>query len=133
VAEPKSALRKHHLTASAWLQLGQVLTESEEAFGTLAQQRYAALFAAAFEDIARHPNGPNVTWYVRLRERVGIYHIRHSRDRVPKPPGRVQQPRHLVVFRPATDDGIAILGVLHDRMLRDRALRAIIRANQSKE
>jgi toxin ParE1/3/4 len=40
---------------------------------------------------------------------------------------RVQTPRHLVVYRVATDGVVEIVGLVHDRMLLPRAARRAIR------
>jgi hypothetical protein len=39
---------------------------------------------------------------------------------------RVQTPRHLVVYRVATDGVVEIVGMIHDRMLLPRAARRAI-------
>jgi hypothetical protein len=58
---------------------------------------------------------------------IGVYHLANSRDRVPPGGGRVNAPRHYVVFSldPA-GDGIAILGFIHERMLLSRAFRRLL-------
>ena len=77
-------------------------------------------------DVAEDPQRVGVTW-LRLSGRpIGVYHLRHSREGVP-PAERVDQPRHLVVFRIGADGVADILGFIHERMLRDRALRRLAR------
>ena len=57
---------------------------------------------------------------------IGLYHLRHSRGGL-DPAERVDQPRHLVVFRIGADGIVDVLGFIHERMLRDRALRRLAR------
>jgi plasmid stabilization system protein ParE len=40
----------------------------------------------------------------------------------------VAGPRHLIVYRVASDDVVEILSVVHDRMLLSRAARRAVRA-----
>ncbi|MGZ3383204.1 MAG: hypothetical protein ACXVBB_23545 [Isosphaeraceae bacterium] len=56
------------------------------------------------------------------------YHLRNSRDRVKKSIGRVQRPRHFLLYR-TTDDGKVEIGrVLHDGMDLTRHLPVEYRA-----
>lgn len=116
----------YRLSGPAEAKIKEILTESEREFGVHARERYAALLVRAMGDVAQDPDRPGVERHHGLDPRLGTYHIRYSRKRVPDPPGRVKDPRHLVVFRKAEDGGIDILGVLHDRMLPKRALRKIL-------
>jgi toxin ParE1/3/4 len=111
----------------------QILADSEVNFGPAARTRYAVLPRGAFQDVADQPNRHGVAWHARRRQRIGVYHARHSRNRVPDPPGRVGEPRHLIVFRVADDGIVEILGLMHERMLRGRALRRIIQVNPLAE
>jgi toxin ParE1/3/4 len=43
-------------------------------------------------------------------------HLRHSRDRVKKSIGRVQRPRHFLLYRIRDDRSVEIGRVLHDGM-----------------
>ena len=45
-----------------------------------------------------------------------FYHLRHSRERVGNPPGRVRKPRHVLVYEPAADEAVDILGLIPDRI-----------------
>jgi toxin ParE1/3/4 len=85
--------------------------------------RYEALLAQAAVDLAQDPRRPGA----RVVGSVLVYHLVHSRDRVPDPPGRVRRPRHLLVARPGTDGVLDVLGIVHERMLLGRALRGILR------
>lgn len=41
---------------------------------------------------------------------------RHNRDRVGDPPGRVGRPRHALVYEPAADGAVNIVGLIPDRV-----------------
>ncbi len=114
------------LSAPAEATLDDILDWSTAHFHDLGRRRYAALLVRAMGDVAEDPQRVGVTW-LRLSGRpIGVYHLRHSREGVP-PAERVDQPRHLVVFRIGADGVADILGFIHERMLRDRALRRLAR------
>lgn len=119
------------LSDPAYHQLGEILFHSEVQFGKAARRRYASLLVEAMQDVASDPSRPGIIWKRLSERRIGLYHIEHSRDRVPDPPGRVAEPRHLIVFRIGEDGIVDVLGFVHDRMLRPRALRRLLQANES--
>ena len=57
---------------------------------------------------------------------IRAYPTRLSRLRV-EPSRRVGVPRHLVIYRLASDGVVEILGLVHDRMVLSRAARKIVR------
>jgi len=57
---------------------------------------------------------------------VRIYHVRHNRDRVPDPPGRVQKPRHCLVFEIVRVDLVAMHGLFFDGLPPLLGLRWVI-------
>ena len=116
----------YRLSRFAQAQIVEILAESEREFGTHARERYAALMIKAMEDAAADPEGLGVEHHHGLDQKVRSYHLRYSRKRVRDPPGRVGDPRHLLIFRIAEDGTIDILGVLHDKMLPRRAIRKIL-------
>ena len=120
-------MAEFRLSASAETAIDDILVRSERTFGELARERYAALFVAAMTDVADDLNRPGVKRIETSRHPLALYHIGRSRERVADPPGRVGEPRHLIVFRQAADGVVEILGVIHERMLRGRALRRIMR------
>jgi toxin ParE1/3/4 len=122
---------EYRLSGPAAAKIREILVDSERDFGSRARERYAALLVRATIDVATDPGRPGVEHYRDLDERIGTYHVRYSRDRVPDPPGRVGHPRHVVAFRSADDGRAEILGILHDRMLVGRALRKIIADTES--
>jgi len=119
-------LAGYRLSRLAEQQIDDILLDSELRFGALARARYAALLFRAMQDVADNPRRPTIAWPDRLGQAIGVYHIRHSRIRVADPPGRVGEPRHLLVCRIAGDGVVEFLGLMHERMLRGRALRRII-------
>ena len=122
----------YRLSAPAEAQIDQILEWSQEKFGDEARKRYAALLVAAMENVAEEPSQAAIVWKRSGRADLGIYHVRHSRDRVPEPPGPVGDPRHYLVFRVGTDGVVDILGFIHERMLLTRALRRIVRSNREE-
>jgi toxin ParE1/3/4 len=117
------------IAATADAEIRRILARSLALFGPQARTRYAVLIDAAMADIAENPASPLPTWKTLSLGRIGIYHLAHSRDRVPDPPGRVGEPRHALVFRVARDGAVDFVGVVHDSMLRTRALRRSLAAN----
>lgn len=125
-------MAEYRLSAPAEAQIDQILEWSQEKFGDLARERYAALLVAAMENVAESPDQAAVVWKRSGRANLGIYHVRHGRHRVPDPPGPVGDPRHYLVFRVGPDGIVDILGFIHERMLFTRALRRIIRSNRDE-
>jgi toxin ParE1/3/4 len=119
------------LSQAAEAELDEILDWSEAKFHEIGRVRYAMLLVQAMQDVADDPQRDGVVWARSLRTRVAIYHVWHSRNSVPDPAERVHEPRHLIVFRVADDGIIDILGFAHDSMLRGRALRRIVRANDT--
>lgn len=117
------------LSGPAESQLDEILDWSETHFHAIGRMRYAGLLVQAMQDVADDPQRDGVEWVRTLKRRIGVYHVRYSRNHVPDPADRVHEPRHAIVFR-ISDDGIVdILGFVHDSMLRGRALRRMVRGN----
>lgn len=126
-------MAEYRLAAPAEAQIDQILRWSQDRFGDRARERYAALLVTAMEDVADHPRRVTVDWKRLARVEVGVYHIGHSRDHVPDPPGPVAEPRHYLIFRIGRDGIAEILGFVHERMLLGRALRQILRSNRGEQ
>jgi len=126
-------MAEFRLSGPAEDQIDEILVRSEEKFGVLSRERYAALLVAAMNEVATNPYGNMVTWKQLSSGKIGIFHIEHCRRRVSDPPGIVKEPRHLLIFRVAHDDVVNIIGVLHDSMLLDRAIRRVVRMNPDAE
>lgn len=117
---------EYRLAGPAEAQIDDILAWSQDRFGELARERYAALLVTAMEDVAADPQQAGVSWRRLGQIDVGLYHIGHSRGHVEEPPGRVGGPRHIVVFRVGPDGIVDILGFIHERMLLGRALSRVV-------
>jgi toxin ParE1/3/4 len=117
----------YRLSAVAEQQVREALAWSEGRFGLSARSRYATLLVTAMGDVAEDPGRPNVATVRAGGRSLSLYHIGHSRRRVPNRHGRVSEPRHLLVFEVGADGIVDILGLIHERMLRGRALRRLVR------
>lgn len=95
--------------------IAQTLDWTLEHFGPAAAQRYEALIHQGLADLARDPLRAGSTSRFELGGGIRSFHLMHSRNRVGGPAERVQHPRHLLVFRVASDDTVEILRVLHER------------------
>jgi toxin ParE1/3/4 len=117
---------KYRIAGPAETAIIDILTESERSFGPIGAERYEALLRVAFGKLADGPTYPPS----RSEGNSGVrsYHLKHSRNAVDDPPGRVKNPRHAVIYEIAGDGCIDILGLIHDRQSRPRALRAILKA-----
>jgi len=127
---PVPRLADYRLSKPAEDKLDEILERSEEEFGELTRERYALLLTTAMVDIAEVPKRQGVKWVSCLRQRIGVYHIELSRDHVEDTAERIQEPRHSLVFRIAQDGIVDVLGFVHDRQLRRRAVRQIVKQNQ---
>ncbi|SOD89405.1 type II toxin-antitoxin system RelE/ParE family toxin [Caenispirillum bisanense] len=117
-------MRKLRTTAVADETILDILSYSEETFGSLAADRYQALIVSALDDIATGASTSLVRWLRYGSRRLGLYHIRHSRT-ASAAGSRVKRPRHLVFFE-VTADEIIVLGLVHETMDRPRALRRLL-------
>jgi toxin ParE1/3/4 len=122
---------EYRLSGPAEAQIDEILVWSQEKFGEVTRERYAALLVKAMEDVAAEPRRRSVSWKRITSGEVGVYHVGHSREHVSDPPGAVGEPRHYLVFRVGRDGIVDILGFVHERMLFSRALRRLLGANQN--
>ncbi|WP_395022841.1 type II toxin-antitoxin system RelE/ParE family toxin [Dongia sp.] len=111
------------LSGSAAAELDEILDWSESNFGSQARERYNALLFEAMQNVADAPDQPTVRWHRTRGIEIGVYHVEHSRNRVPAEFGRVAEPRHYMLFRIGADNVVDILGFVHDSMLLDRVVR----------
>jgi toxin ParE1/3/4 len=103
-----------------------ILDEGAAVFGEAARDRYAALIIQAMQDVADEPRRPGAAADTEVDPTALFYHLRHSRDRVGTPPGRVGKPRHILVYESAGDGVVDILGLIPDVIPRDIALARFI-------
>lgn len=70
---------------------------------------------------------PEILGSVEVPHLAGVraYPTRLARRRV-EPARRVAAPRHLIVYRLASDGLVEILGLVHDRMVLSRAAQKIV-------
>ena len=115
----------YRLTRSAEEQLDALLLDSVRNHGLQAAGRYGQLILAIFKALGEEPDVIGSVEVPRLGG-VRAYPTRLGRRRV-EPGRRVATPRHLVVYRLASDDVVEILGLVHDRMVLSRAARRMVR------
>jgi toxin ParE1/3/4 len=107
------------LTEAAEGQLADVLAYSGGKHGDLRRRRYQVLIRTALLDLAADPGRHNV----RIVNGRLHYHIRHSRDRVPTPPGKVGDPRHIIIAK-VVGPVLFVLAFAHDSMVEELRKRA---------
>lgn len=106
-------MTSYRLSQLARSDIVEILFRSADRYGLDARDRYQALLATAINDIASGPTQPGSKPRPELGEGVRSWHLRLSRDR--SPVGRVQEPRHFLIYR--AEDGLVAIGrVLHDAM-----------------
>jgi toxin ParE1/3/4 len=111
-------------TDAATEQADEIAAYTEERFGEAARDRYDLLLAQAVIDLAEDPERRGA----QVVEGRIHYHIRHSRNRVPKA-DRVAEPRHLVIVR-VVGDALWVLAYAYDGM--DEELERRIRRGESE-
>jgi toxin ParE1/3/4 len=90
-----------------------------------AAERYHRLMLAAFATVGATPDTPGSST-VETVAGVRVFPLRLAR-RLVDPEHRVGNPRHIVVYRVASDGIVEIIGLAHDRMLLTRAARRMRR------
>lgn len=97
----------------------KILADSERDFGAIGADRYEALLRATFVEVASNPMSP----LSKDEGHGGVrsFHLRHCRDLVSDPPGRVHSPRHSIIYEITSDEVIDILGLIHERQSRPGA------------
>jgi len=100
------------VAAQARRDVAFIIRWSRRHFGGAAALRYEALIVQALRDIETNPRRPGSTSRPELLiSNARTYHLSFSRDHVAG--GRVQEPRHFVLYR--YGDGVVEVGrILHD-------------------
>jgi toxin ParE1/3/4 len=111
----------YRLVGRAEAEIDEILLHSAREWGLEAADRYDRLMRAAFAPVAALPMRAGSHEVARVPG-VRVLPLRPGRVFV-SPEQRVGRPRHLVVYRVAADNTVAIIGVVHDRMLLNRAIR----------
>lgn len=122
-------MARFRLSGPAERDIDAILDWSQDHFDDTGRRRYARLIVQAIGDVAENPRRIGTRWLSVRQRQLGLYHLRHSRRHVSEASERVHEPRHAVVFNIGEDGIVNILGFLHDKMLRGRALRRMLTAN----
>ena len=115
----------YRLTRAAEEQIDAILLRSARTHGLEAAGRYGQLLLVVMARLGEAPDMPGSVDVPRLSS-IRAYPTRLSRLRV-GPSRRVGAPRHLVIYRLASDGVVEILGLVHDRMVLSRAARRMVR------
>jgi toxin ParE1/3/4 len=107
---------RYRLSYQAEHDIEAILEWTDEKFGEKAHRRYEALLIRAIIDIAEAPDRMGSHARPEIAAGARTYHLRHSRERVRKSIGRVQRPRHFLLYRLNDQDEVEIGRVLHDGM-----------------
>jgi toxin ParE1/3/4 len=107
---------RYRLSPQANQDIATILEWTHKEFGVKARLRYEALLTRAILDVAEAPERAGSHDRPEIAAAIRTYHLRHSRVRVRKSVGRVQRPRHFLLYRIAADGQVEIGRVLHDGM-----------------
>lgn len=114
----------YRLSRAAEAQIDTLLFESARAYGIEAAGRYGQLILVVMAVLGDTPDMLGAITVPRLQN-IRAYPMRLARRRV-GPGRRVANPRHLVIYRLASDGVVEILGLVHDRMVLSRAARKMV-------
>ena len=115
----------YRLLGGAEADIDRILSRSAAEWGISAADRYHRSMLTVFAMLAGNPDRLGASIVERVPG-VRVYPLRHGRRQVDRDE-RVGNPRHLVVYRLATDGVVEIMGLVHDRMLLPRAARRMKR------
>jgi len=124
---------QHRLSPQAERDIDAILEWTHETFGERARLRYEALLTRAIMDVAEAPERMGSHDRPAIAAAARTYHLRFSRDRVKKSVGKVQRPRHFLLYRTLDDGRVEIGRVLHDGMDLERHLPEEFRAQRPDE
>jgi toxin ParE1/3/4 len=124
-------MARYRLSPQAEQDIEAILAWTDARFGEKARLRYEALLTRAILDVGDAPDRPGSHERPEIAASVRTYHLRHSRDRVGKRPGKVQRPRHFLLYRISSDGVVEIGRILHDGMDLRRHLPADYRGERS--
>lgn len=107
-------MARFRLADPAQVDLANILSISAERWGADGRRRYAAVLAAAMQQVAAEPDGPLSRKRPELRSGIRSFHVRHAR--VPAEAAKVRHPVHVLYYRIDREGVIEIVRVLHERM-----------------
>ena len=116
----------YRLVGHAEDRIDVILLESARRWGVPAAARYHRLILAAAGAIGEADSLPGSREIHRLGG-IWTLHLRHMRKLVAAE-DRIVDPRHMIVYRTASDGVVEILSVVHDRMVLARAARDAVKA-----
>jgi toxin ParE1/3/4 len=106
--------RENFVSPQAEQDIATILRWTQQHFGKRGRLRYEALLVRAIIDITNDPARPGSHARPEIGDEVRTYHLRFSRDRVAKSVGRVQKPRHFILYRTQPVGLVEIGRILHD-------------------
>ena len=109
-------MAQYRLSPQAEQDIEAILAWTDEEFGEKARFRYEALLIRAILDVAENPGRVGSHDRPEIMAEARTYHLRYSRDHVKRSIGRVQRPRHFLLYRMLAAGGVEIGRVLHDGM-----------------
>lgn len=111
----------YKLSAAAQTDIIDVLTWTQQNFGTLARTRYETLIVTALRDIAAQPDRIGSIERPELGDGIHSWHLWLSRDHARTESGVVRRPRHFLIYR--IEGNLVVVGrVLHESMELERHL-----------
>ena len=113
-------MNRYRLSPLAERDIETILAWTHAQFGEKARLRYEALLIQGIQDCASHSRRQGRVARPEIAPEAMTYHLRFSRDRVDRRIGRVQRPRHFVLFRELPNQCVEISRVLHDSMELER-------------
>ncbi|MFT5387702.1 MAG: toxin ParE1/3/4 [Candidatus Omnitrophota bacterium] len=107
---------KVKISDAARQDVANILTYTNDQFGTQIQKKYSRLIQQAIKDVQEDPERPGVKRRPEICDIARTYHIFYSRDNTKSRGNTIKKPRHLLLFRISEDNELEIGRILHDSM-----------------
>jgi toxin ParE1/3/4 len=107
-------MARFRLSILARADVREILSRSEERWGSEGRRRYAAALIATMRAAASDPEGPLTRSRSDLMSGIRSLHLRHLRAKTGE--ATVGSPVHLIYCRVLRSDQIEVVRVLHERM-----------------
>ena len=117
----------YRLVGHAEDRIDAILLGSARRWGVPAAARYHRLILTAADAIGEAADSLPGSREIHRVGGIWTLHLRYMR-RLAAAGDRIADPRHMIVYRTASDGVIEILSVVHDRMLLARAARDAVKA-----